>query len=169
MFPVRAAHRRWVVLLVAAALFAVPFGTVQHATASDGTLVLAALKVLDEEYVDPVQPVMLLNAAIATLRKATNQSNAVLPDIPTVAELGLAGFDATTWHGLVAPAGTPNDIIEALHRATVTALNDPATRKALGDLGVDIVGSSPTEFSAYIKSEIPKWRAVVQAAGGRLE
>ena len=90
MFPVRAAHRRWVVLLVAAALFAVPFGTVQHATASDGTLVLAALKVLDEEYVDPVQPVMLLNAAIATLRKATNQSSAVLPDIPA----GTARADA---------------------------------------------------------------------------
>src|SRR5438105_14135164 len=65
--------------------------------------------------------------AVTTLTRT-----AVLPDIPTVAELGLAGFDATTWHGLVAPAGTPNDIIEALHRATVTALNDPATRKALG-------------------------------------
>src|SRR5437870_12046457 len=92
MVPVRAAHRRWVVLLVAAALFAVPFGTVQHATASDGTLVLAALKVLDEEYVDPVQPVTLLNAAIATLRKATNQNSAVLPDIPagTAREIGRA-------------------------------------------------------------------------------
>ena len=90
MFPVRAAHRRWVVLLVAAALVAVPLGTVQHAIASDGTLVLAALKVLDEEYVDPVQPVPLLNAAIATLRKATNQSSAALPDIPA----GTARADA---------------------------------------------------------------------------
>ena len=60
-------------------------------------------------------------------------------------------------------------MIETLHRATVTALNDPAVRKALGDLGVDLVGSSPAEFSAYIKAEIPKWRAVVQAAGARLE
>jgi tripartite-type tricarboxylate transporter receptor subunit TctC len=102
--------------------------------------------------------------AVTTLKRT-----AVLPDIPTVAELGIAGFDATTWHGLVAPAGTPQEVIETLHRATVAALNDPATRKALGDLGVDIVGSSPAEFSAYIKAEIPKWRAVVQAAGARLD
>jgi tripartite-type tricarboxylate transporter receptor subunit TctC len=106
---------------------------------------------------------------VRPLAVTTLTRTAVLPDIPTVAELGLAGFDATTWHGLVAPAGTPPEIIEALHRASVTALSDPATRKALGDLGVDIVGSSPAEFSAYIKAEIPKWRAVVQAAGGRLD
>jgi tripartite-type tricarboxylate transporter receptor subunit TctC len=69
----------------------------------------------------------------------------------------------------VAPAGTPPELIETLHRATVAALADPAIRKALGDLGVDIVGSSPAEFSAYIRAEIPKWRAVVQASGARLD
>ena len=102
--------------------------------------------------------------AVTTLKRT-----AVLPDIPTVAELGIAGFDATTWHGLVAPAGTPKDVIDALYHATATALNDPDTRKALGDLGVDIVGSSPKEFAAYIKAEIPKWSAVVKAAGARLD
>jgi tripartite-type tricarboxylate transporter receptor subunit TctC len=102
--------------------------------------------------------------AVTTLKRT-----AVLPDIPTVAELGIAGFDATTWHGLVAPAGTPKDVIDALYHATATALNDPDTRKALGDFGVDIVGSSPKEFAAYIKAEIPKWNAVVTAAGARLD
>jgi tripartite-type tricarboxylate transporter receptor subunit TctC len=102
--------------------------------------------------------------AVTTLRRT-----AVLPDIPTVAELGIAGFDATTWHGLVAPAGTPKGVIDALYHATATALNDPDTRKALGDLGVDLVGSSPQEFAAYIKAEIPKWSAVVKAAGARLD
>jgi tripartite-type tricarboxylate transporter receptor subunit TctC len=102
--------------------------------------------------------------AVTTLKRT-----AVLPEIPTVAELGLAGFDATTWHGLVAPAGTPQDVIAALHRATMTALADPAVRKALDDLGVDVAGSSPAEFAGYIKSEIPKWRAVVIAAGARLD
>ena len=102
--------------------------------------------------------------AVTTLKRI-----AVLPDVPTVAELGIAGFDATTWHGLVAPAGTPKATIDALHRATVTALNDPDVRKALGDLGVEIVGSSPQEFAAYIKAEIPKWSAVVKAAGARLD
>jgi len=102
--------------------------------------------------------------AVTTLKRT-----AVLPDVPTIDELGLKGFDATTWHGLVAPAATPPPIIAALHRATVTALADPDVRKALGDLGVDIVGSSPAEFAAYIKSEIPKWSAVVTAAGARLD
>jgi tripartite-type tricarboxylate transporter receptor subunit TctC len=102
--------------------------------------------------------------AVTTLKRT-----AVLPDVPTIDELGLAGFDATTWHGLVAPAATPPQIIEALHRATVTALADADVRKALGDLGVDMVGSSPAEFTAYIKSEIPKWSAVVKAAGARLD
>jgi tripartite-type tricarboxylate transporter receptor subunit TctC len=102
--------------------------------------------------------------AVTTLKRT-----AVLPDVPTIDELGLPGFDATTWHGLVAPAGTPPEIVAALHRATVAALADPETRKALGDLGVDIVGSSPQEFAAYIKSEIPKWSAVVKASGARVE
>ena len=81
---------------------------------------------------------------------------AVFPDLATIDELGLKGFDATTWHGLVAPAKTPRDIVVRLHRATVEALNDPAVRKSLTDLGVDIVGNTPEEFAAYIKAEIPK-------------
>jgi tripartite-type tricarboxylate transporter receptor subunit TctC len=94
---------------------------------------------------------------------------AILPDVPTVDELGLKGFDATTWHGLVAPAGTPPEIIEALHRAIVAALADAEVRHTLSELGVDIVGSTPAEFAAYIKSEIPKWAAVIKASGAKLE
>lgn len=82
MSLMRVASRPWFVLLLAVALVLAPLSTARHATAADGSLVLAAFKVLDEEYVDPVQPVPLLNAAIATLRKVTNQSSAVLPDIP---------------------------------------------------------------------------------------
>jgi tripartite-type tricarboxylate transporter receptor subunit TctC len=94
---------------------------------------------------------------------------AVFPDLPTVDELGLKGFDASSWHGLVVPAKTPRPIIAQLHRATVEALKDPAVRKSLGDLGVDIAGSSPEEFAAYIKAEIPKWTAIVKASGARLD
>ena len=102
--------------------------------------------------------------AVTTLKRT-----GLLPDVPTVAELGIAGFDATTWHGLVAPAGTPREVIDKLYHTTAVALQDPAVRKALGDLGVDIAGSSPKEFAAYIGAEIPKWSAVVKAAGARLD
>jgi tripartite-type tricarboxylate transporter receptor subunit TctC len=102
--------------------------------------------------------------AVTTLKRT-----AILPDIPTIDELGIKGFDATTWHGLVAPAGTPPAVIDKLHGATVAALGDPEVRQALGELGVDIVGDTPEEFSAYIKSEIPKWAAVIKASGAQLE
>jgi tripartite-type tricarboxylate transporter receptor subunit TctC len=102
--------------------------------------------------------------AVTTLKRT-----AILPDIATVDELGLRGFDATTWHGLVAPAGTPPGIIAALHRAAVAALNDPDVSSSLKHLGVDIVGDTPDEFAAYIKSEIPKWAAVIRASGAKLD
>jgi tripartite-type tricarboxylate transporter receptor subunit TctC len=102
--------------------------------------------------------------AVTTLKRFS-----LMPDLPTVAESGLPGFDATTWHGLVAPAHTPKDVIAALHRATVEGLEDPETRARLADLGVEIAATSPAEFAAYIKSEIPKWTAVVKAAGVKLE
>jgi tripartite-type tricarboxylate transporter receptor subunit TctC len=101
--------------------------------------------------------------AVTTLKRFS-----LMPDLPTVAET-LPGFDATTWHGLVAPAGTPPEVIETLHRATVEALRDPDTRRRLADLGVEIAGSSPQEFAAYIASEIPKWTAVVKASGAHME
>jgi len=102
--------------------------------------------------------------AVTTLKRT-----AVLPDVPTVDELGIKGFDATTWHGLVAPAKTPKEIVASLHRATSRALGDLVVKKQLADLGVDIMGGQPEDFSAYIKSEIPKWTAIVKASGATLE
>jgi len=105
---------------------------------------------------------------VRPLAVTTAKRFSLMPDLPTVAET-LPGFDATTWHGLVAPAGTPPDVIETLHRATVAALADPMTRQRLVDLGVEITSSSPQEFAAYIKREIPKWAAVIKAAGAKME
>jgi tripartite-type tricarboxylate transporter receptor subunit TctC len=112
---------------------------------------------------------LIKDQKVRPLAVTTPKRTALLPDIPTVAELGIPGFDATTWHGLVAPAGASNEVIGTLHFATVSALNDPGLRKSLMDLGVDIVGSTPKEFDAYIKAEIPKWAAVVKASGARLD
>ena len=112
---------------------------------------------------------LIRQGKVRPLAVTTPKRTALLPDIPTVAELGIPGFDATTWHGLVAPAGVSKEVIGTLHFGVVTALNDPTVRKSLLDIGVDIVGNTPQEFDAYIKAEIPKWSAVVKASGARLE
>lgn len=91
-----------------------------------------------------------------------------IPNLPTIDELGLKGFEATTWHGLVAPTGTPPDVIAKLNTAAVTALKDEKVRKQLEKLGVDVVGSTRQEFAAYIKTETPKWTAVVEGLGAKV-
>jgi tripartite-type tricarboxylate transporter receptor subunit TctC len=106
---------------------------------------------------------------VRALAVTTLKRTAVFPELATVDELGLKGFDATTWHGLVAPAKTPPDVIAALNRALNAALADSGVQKSLGDLGVDIAGGTPEAFAAYIKSEIPKWTAIVKASGARLD
>jgi tripartite-type tricarboxylate transporter receptor subunit TctC len=106
---------------------------------------------------------------VRALAVTTPKRTALLPELPTVDELGIKGFDATTWHGLVAPSGTPKEIIDTLNFAVTAALKDPVTRKQLTDLGVDITGSTPKEFEAYIKAEIPKWTAVIKASGAQVE
>jgi tripartite-type tricarboxylate transporter receptor subunit TctC len=106
--------------------------------------------------------------SVRALAVTTAKRIPAFPDLPTIDELGLKGFEATTWHGLVAPTGTPPDIIAKLNAATVQALKDPEVRNHLQQLGVEIVGSTPQEFAAYIKSETPKWTAVVQGLGAKL-
>jgi tripartite-type tricarboxylate transporter receptor subunit TctC len=102
--------------------------------------------------------------AVTTLKRTP-----ILPDVPTIDELGIKGFDATTWHGLVAPAGTPPEVIKILHQAVVEALKDPGVQHSLDELGVDIASDTPEQFAAYIHSEIPKWAAVIKASGAKLE
>ena len=102
--------------------------------------------------------------AVTTLERTP-----ALPNVPTIAESGYPGFDAATWHAIVAPPAVPKDVLAVLHNALHETLNDAATRKALTDLGVDVVNSSPDQLRSYIKSEIPKWAKVVQASGAKVE
>jgi tripartite-type tricarboxylate transporter receptor subunit TctC len=111
----------------------------------------------------------LKNGQVRALAVTTLKRTAILPDIPTMDEAGLPGFEATTWHGLVAPAGTPPAIIDTLHGALVETLADPDVKTKLAALGVDIGPDSPAEFSAYIKAEIPKWAAIIKASGAKVE
>src|SRR5580693_6092296 len=109
------------------------------------------------------------NGQVRALAVTTLKRTAILLDVPTMDEAGLPGFEATTWHGLVAPAGTPQNIVGTLHRAIVETLKDPGVQQKLAALGIDTVGGTPDEFTAYIASEIPKWAAIIKAPGAKME
>lgn len=87
------------------------------------------------------------------------------PDIPTVAESGVPGYEVATWWGLSAPAKTPPAIVARLHKETVRVLNDAGVREQLQGLGGEIIASTPKEYAAYIRNEIAKWGKVIKAAG----
>ena len=106
-----------------------------------------------------------LRALAVTSAKRTQ----ALPEVPTVAESGLAGYDSTQWYGVLAPAGTPREIVTRLHDAIVRALRDAEVGKRLAADGAEPVGSSPEEFAAFIKSESEKWAKVATAAGIKAE
>lgn len=91
------------------------------------------------------------------------------PDVPTVAESGFPGFNAVSWIGLLAPAGTPPAAIEAYNKAMVETLKKPEVRKRLEDIEFTVVASSPQAFHDWIAEEIPRWGQVIQATGARAD
>lgn len=93
-----------------------------------------------------------------------SRRSVALPDVPTIAEAGLTDYVATTWYPLMAPRGTPEPVIAKLHTAFKAALDDPAIKARLLDIGVEPVGSSPAELAAHLKSEVERWAKVVAQA-----
>ena len=91
------------------------------------------------------------------------------PELPTVAEVALPGYAVTTWHGLLAPAGTPRPVVQRLNAEAVKALQAPDLRERFASQGVDPVSSTPEQFAAFMKAELEKWRKVVAASGSKLE
>ncbi len=87
------------------------------------------------------------------------------PDVPTMAEQGLAAIDADAWFGLMAPRGTPGPIVERLHRESVRILAQGDVRRRLDGLGMQVVANSPAEFAALIQSDTARWAKVIKAAG----
>ena len=94
---------------------------------------------------------------------------AALPDVPTLAESGLAGYQTLAWFGLLAPAKTPGDIITRLHAETVRALRAPAVAERIAAFGAEPQGSSPTEFGTFIVSEITKYTRVIRDANVKVD
>ena len=94
----------------------------------------------------------------------TTRSN-VLPDLPTIAEAGVPGYEAVQWYGMLAPGKTPKEIIQRLHGAMTSVLQSPAVKERLMNEGTQPVGSMPDEFARYLRSETDKWGKVVRLAG----
>ncbi len=92
-----------------------------------------------------------------------------MPELPTIAEAGVPGFEATTWHGIVMSSSTPAALVSRVNADTAKVLQMPDIRERFNALGGEIIGGTPDEFAAYIKKEIPKWTKVVRDSGARAD
>jgi tripartite-type tricarboxylate transporter receptor subunit TctC len=87
-----------------------------------------------------------------------------LPDLPSTTELGFPEVEISAWHGLLAPAGTPREVIELINKTIVAALKQPSTVDKLRDMGAEIVASTPEEMDAFLKKETVRWGKLIREA-----
>lgn len=111
-----------------------------------------------------IQSGRLRPLGVTTARRAS-----AVKDLPTIAEAGVPGFEATTWHGVLTTGGTPPAVVNRLNAEINRALQMPDVRERLAGLGAEIIGGTPKEFADHIAREIPKWAKVVKAANVQLE
>ena len=111
-----------------------------------------------------IQAGKLRALAVTTARRA-----AAMPELPTIAESGIPGFDASTWTGIVLPAATPRDIVMKVHAALIKTLRTKATRDSFTRLGAETLESTPEEFARFLREDLAKWTKVVRDAGIKLE
>jgi tripartite-type tricarboxylate transporter receptor subunit TctC len=112
---------------------------------------------------------LMASGRLKCIAIASTKRSPLAPDLPTVTESGLPGFEATTWFGVMTPRGTSAAIVNRLYGVFTGALKAPDVRERVLKQGFDIVGSTPAEFDAYVKAEIPKWAKVVKAAGAHVD
>jgi len=117
----------------------------------------------------PAASPMLKSGRIKALGVSSARRVAAWPDVPTIAESGLAGYEVTNWYGVVLPAGTPRDIAGKVHQDVVRVLKLPDVQARLAGEGGDVVAGTPEEFAALIRSEIPKWTKAIKASGARID
>jgi len=109
------------------------------------------------------------NGNLRALAVTTAKRSAVAPDVPTLAESGLPGYEVGSWQGVFAPAGTPPDIVKRLNSEMVKIVNMPDVREKLTALGAEPVGNTPEEFSVMVKAEVVKWADVVKKSGAKVD
>ena len=100
---------------------------------------------------------------------ATPKRNQVAPDIPTVSEAGVPGFEVTSWYGVLVPTGTPREIVAQLSRGIAKSLATPDMQQRFADLGATPVGNTPDEFAAFVKREAAKWAKAIKESGAKVE
>jgi tripartite-type tricarboxylate transporter receptor subunit TctC len=113
----------------------------------------------------PVVIAQIKSGNLVAIGAAANKRDAILPDVPTLAEQGYPNTDASSWYGLLAPAKTPPAVIQKINSAVNAALNDPGTRDKLVQAGATPVGGTPDSFGTFMKSEYDKWGRVVKERG----
>lgn len=111
-----------------------------------------------------VQAGRLHALGVSSLRRSK-----LAPDVPTVSESGIPGFDGTAWYGVVVPAHTPAAIVSKLHADIVKILQQPELRGRMASQGLELVGTTPEQFAQFIKSEISKWGPIVKFSGAKVE
>jgi tripartite-type tricarboxylate transporter receptor subunit TctC len=111
-----------------------------------------------------IQAARMLPLAVSGARRAP-----VLPNVPTVAEAGIPGYEATTWYPVLTPAGTPRPIVEKLNTELNAIVRAPDMKERFQMLGIDAIGSTPEALASHIKAELRKWQKVVQLSGARVD
>ena len=117
----------------------------------------------------PVALPHVRSAKVLALATTTARRSPLAPEIPTMSEGGIKDFEMATWYGMLAPAGTPPELVAKIQSDSARVLSDPATRERLTQMGVDLVLNTPDEFKAYLQSEIARYTKIIKANGLKAE
>jgi tripartite-type tricarboxylate transporter receptor subunit TctC len=112
----------------------------------------------------PTMAPLIKAGLVRALGTSGDKRSAILPDVPTIAETGIAGFEATSWYGIFAPTGTAPEIVARINREANLALQQPETRARLAEIATTPIGGTPQEFAHYLDDDIARWAKVVHAA-----
>ena len=124
---------------------------------------------VDFQFTDVASISHLQSGKLRALAVTTTRRSSQLPDVPTVAESGIPGYETSNWFALLAPAGTPREVVSRIHASVVAALKQPAVRERYLAQGIEPIGSSPEELGAFLRNEVAKYARVIASAGIKVD